>query len=54
MKDFVLTKKFDKLGRIVIPVEMRRHYSFKMGEKAYIIPQKNGILISPINEKKKS
>ena len=23
MKDFVITKKFDDLGRIVIPIEMR-------------------------------
>ena len=45
MKDFVITKKFDDLGRIVIPIEMRRHYGFKKNDKVQIIPQKNGILI---------
>lgn len=45
MKDFVITKKFDDLGRIVIPIEMRRHYGFKNNDKVQIIPQKSGILI---------
>ena len=45
MKDFVFTKKFDDLGRIVIPIEMRKYYGFNKNDKVQIIPQKNGILI---------
>lgn len=50
MKDFVITKKFDDLGRIVIPIEIRRHYGFENNGKVLIVPQKNGILIAS-NEK---
>lgn len=51
MNDFVITKKFDDLGRIVIPIEMRRYYGFEKDKRVQIIPQKNGILI--VSTKKK-
>ena len=28
MRTFCVTKKFDALGRVVIPKEMREHYGF--------------------------
>ncbi|MBQ7907123.1 MAG: AbrB/MazE/SpoVT family DNA-binding domain-containing protein [Clostridia bacterium] len=51
MNGFAFTKKFDNLGRIVIPIEMRKYYGFKKDENVQIIPQKNGILI--VSKKKK-
>lgn len=55
MKDFVITKKFDNLGRVVIPKDMRKHYGFKNNHIVQVIPQKNGILIvSNKTEEKKN
>ena len=45
MKDFVIIKRTDNLGRIVIPIELRKHYGITNCDKVKIIPQKNGILI---------
>ena len=45
MKSFVITKKFDNLGRVVIPKDMRKHYGFENNCIVQVIPQKNGILI---------
>ena len=45
MQDFVTTKKFDDLGRVVIPIDMRRYYGFENNATVQIIPQTNGILI---------
>ena len=54
MNDFVITKKFDDLGRIVIPIEMRRYYGFEKDKRVQIIPQKNGILIVSTKKKQTS
>ena len=51
MKDFVVTKKFDKLGRVVIPKEMRTHYGFT--SCVQVIPQKDGVLLIPIKKQSK-
>ncbi|MBO5286645.1 MAG: AbrB/MazE/SpoVT family DNA-binding domain-containing protein [Clostridia bacterium] len=45
MNNFVIIKKFDNLGRIVIPIEVRKHYGFEKNDEVQIIPQKNGILL---------
>ena len=45
MKNFVTTKKFDELGRIVIPIEMRKFYGFENNERVQLLPQENGVLI---------
>lgn len=54
MKDFVIAKKFDNLGRVVIPIEMRRHYGFIKDAYVKIIPQKNGLLLLSNADNKKN
>lgn len=55
MKSFVITKKFDNLGRVVIPKDMRKHYGFENNRIVQIVPQENGILIvSNKTEEKKN
>ena len=45
MKNFVVKRKLDSLGRIVIPKEMRVYYGFKENDKLEIVPTCDGILI---------
>lgn len=45
MENYILTREMDQLGRIVIPIDMRRHFGFKAGEPIKIIPTENGILL---------
>ena len=45
MKGFVITKKFDSLGRVVIPKDMRKHYGFEDNCTVQVVPQENGVLI---------
>ena len=45
MKTFCVTKKFDALGRVVIPKEMREHYGFYEKASVRVIPQKEGVLL---------
>lgn len=55
MKGFVIIKKFDSLGRVVIPKDMRKHYGFEDNCTVQIVPQKNGVLIiSNKTEEKKN
>ena len=55
MKNYVITKRFDNLGRIVIPKDIRIHYGFENNRIVQVIPQKNGILIvSNKTEEKKN
>ena len=35
----------DELGRLVIPIDLRRQYEINPGDKIRIIPQDNGIFI---------
>ena len=39
-------RKVDKLGRLVIPKELRMKYGLKTGEVAYFTCMKNGVLIT--------
>ncbi len=43
MNKIGILKKFDKLGRIVIPKEMRDRY--KLNEKVEIVATKEGLLL---------
>ena len=45
MKNFVFTRQVDKLGRLVIPIEMRRYFGFEVGDLVQIIPTENGVLL---------
>ena len=38
-------KEIDKLGRLVIPVDLRKTYGFKAGDKVYFQLREDGILI---------
>ncbi|MBO5439799.1 MAG: AbrB/MazE/SpoVT family DNA-binding domain-containing protein [Clostridia bacterium] len=49
MEKYVITREMDKLGRIVIPADMRKHFGFNIGDKIQIVPAENGILL--ISEK---
>ena len=50
MNDFVFKRQVDKLGRIVIPIEMRRFFGFEYGDLVKIIPTENGVLLVPNKE----
>ncbi|MBQ7352503.1 MAG: AbrB/MazE/SpoVT family DNA-binding domain-containing protein [Clostridia bacterium] len=52
MKNFVITKKFDSLGRVVIPKNMREHYGFESNRIVQVIPQKDGVLIVSCKKQK--
>ena len=54
MKNFVITKRFDNLGRVVIPKNIREHYGFENNCTVQIIPQKNGVLIISNNTEEKN
>lgn len=45
MKNYVITKRFDNLGRIVIPKDIRIHYGFENNRIVQVVPQENGVLI---------
>ena len=45
MKNFVIVKRFDNLGRVVIPKDVRKHYGFENNCIVQVIPQENGVLI---------
>jgi len=38
-------RQIDKLGRIVIPKDLRKHYDFKANDKIYLTAYVDGILI---------
>ena len=40
-----ICKEIDKLGRLVIPVDLRKTYGFKIGDKVYLQLRDDGILI---------
>ena len=43
--EFAMTRKVDELGRIVLPMDYRRHYGIKPTDAIDIIPTENGILL---------
>ena len=40
-------KQIDKLGRLLIPIDLRKAYGFKEGDIVYLKPQDDGILLRP-------
>ncbi len=48
---YAVRRKTDKLGRLVIPHDMREMYGIAPHEEVTVLPQKNGILILPPEEK---
>ena len=51
---FAVRKKVDKLGRIVLPKNMRDYYSISENDSVNVIPTKAGILITKNDVDKKS
>ena len=45
MEKYILTRELDKLGRIVIPADMRRYFGFHSGDQIQIVPTENGVLL---------
>ena len=43
---FYVEKQLDRLGRLVLPKNMRELYEMKLNEKVKLVPVKNGILIT--------
>ncbi len=48
---YAVRRKTDKLGRLVIPHDMRAMYGIEPNKEATLLPQKNGILILLPQEK---
>ena len=43
--DFGILKEIDKVGRIVIPIELRKYYGIEQNDMLELIPTQEGILI---------
>ena len=41
--------KMDRLGRVTIPISLRKKYNFAIGEKITVIPTQEGILLRKYN-----
>jgi bifunctional DNA-binding transcriptional regulator/antitoxin component of YhaV-PrlF toxin-antitoxin module len=41
--------KMDRLGRVTIPISLRKKYKFAIGEKITVIPTQEGILLRKYN-----
>ena len=48
MSKFVITKKVDNMGRVVIPVELRETYGIYPEGEVLMFLKENGIFISAI------
>ena len=46
----IFERDIDKVGRLVIPVDVRRMYGIEDGDTLLIIPQEDGILIRKANK----
>lgn len=44
-KTITFARDIDKVGRFVIPIDVRRMYGIEDGDTLLIIPQEDGILI---------
>ena len=49
-----IIRRFDDLGRIVIPKEIRRKFKINAGEPVEIYITEEGILLKPYNHEPKS
>ena len=49
---FLIKKTIDRLGRIVIPKNLREYYEIQLGDELALIPTDEGILLINPNEKK--
>ena len=47
---YTVRRKIDKLGRLVIPHDMREMYGIVPDKEVTLLVQKNGILILPPND----
>lgn len=47
-----IQRNVDKLGRVTIPIELRRFYGFEAGKEVSIIDTDDGVLISNPEKKK--
>ena len=45
MKKDVMHRKTDNMGRIVIPIKIRRQLDMNYGDEVIIIPDQNGVVI---------
>ena len=49
--EFKVEKQIDRLGRIVLPKDMRDYYKINLNDKLLLVATDKGILISAKNEK---
>ena len=42
---FSVTKRIDNLGRIVVPIEMRKCYKIEINDEIELIPTEDGIIM---------
>jgi len=52
--EFAMTRKVDELGRIVLPMDYRRHYGINPTDEIDIIPTEDGILLKKHQPKESS
>ena len=45
--------QIDSAGRLVIPIELRKRYGFKSGQKVMFVPSKDGVTLIPDHPKKR-
>lgn len=43
--EFAMTRKVDELGRVVLPMDYRKHYGINPLDELDIIPTEDGILL---------
>ena len=51
-RDFVYIREVDRLGRFVIPKEMRKAYDMDVGARVVITPTENGIILCSLGDAK--
>ena len=43
---FEMKRKIDELGRIVLPIDLRRYYGIKSGDSIVLLPVREGIQVA--------
>lgn len=51
-RDFLYIKEVDRLGRICLPIEMRRAYALENGAKVVITPTEDDIILRCLDDAK--